>query len=201
MRKKDYLSIFALIGCIFCLHYELHAQQMANSPDSLSTTDKRIYFTIRLGQGGFKDGRSPLGKLGGGQLTLDVKPGRYPFAVSISGEYYTNSADPTHPYEISGLTVLNLLYMTNAFISERFNIFAGAGAGRLEVPQGEDRPDEMETGLCYNVETGFNIRAFWKIGLYGIYKYLYAKKEKNSVNIIDFNEHIILLGITLNFCI
>lgn len=51
----------------------------------------------------------------------------------------------------------------------------------------------------YNIEGGINIKAFWKIGFYGIYKYLYAKKEVNNVNVIDFSEHIILLGITFNF--
>jgi len=60
--------------------------------------------TIRWGQGGFSDDRSPLGVLGGGQLTLDIKPAKFPLAISISGEYYTNSACPTHSYEIADLT-------------------------------------------------------------------------------------------------
>jgi len=57
----------------------------------------------------------------------------------------------------------------------------------------------MERGICYNIEGGINIIAFWKIGFYGIYKYLYANKEINSVKVIDFNERIVLLGITGNF--
>ena len=53
----------------------------------------------------------PLTSLGGGQLTLDVRHGKYPLALSVSGEYYMNSAEPTHHYEISGLTAINLLYV------------------------------------------------------------------------------------------
>jgi len=69
--------------------------------DSSSSKKKKVYLTIRLGQGGFRDDRSPIGKLGGGQLTLDIKPVKYPIALSITNEYYTNSAyyvfdDPPH---------------------------------------------------------------------------------------------------------
>ncbi|MBL7136879.1 MAG: hypothetical protein ISS81_09895, partial [Candidatus Marinimicrobia bacterium] len=69
------------------------------------------------------------------------------------------------------------------------------GIGGLEVPKGEDEPDAIERGIMYNTEVGINTIVFWKIGFYGIYKYLYAKKEK----VIDFSEHIVLLGITFNF--
>jgi len=172
---------------------------MVSSTDSLSSTEGKIYFTLRLGQGGFTDDRSPLGKLGGGQLTLDIKPRKIPIAISISNEYYTNSADPTHSYEIAGLIAVNFLYMTKLFKNERVNFFVGGGLGGLDVPKGEDEPDAMERGILYNIEGGINIRAFWKIGFYGIYKYLYAKKEIKNVKVIDFNEHIILLGITFNF--
>jgi len=166
---------------------------------NLNAEEKRIYFTIRSGQGGFSDNRSPIGKLGGGQLTLDIKPARSPIGISISGEYYTNSADPTHSYEIAGLTTVNLLYMTKLFDRERINFFIGGGIGRLEVPKGINQPSSMEHGICYNIEGGINVRGFWKIGFYGITKYLYAKKEKAGINVIDFNEFIVLLGITFNF--
>ena len=172
---------------------------MVGSTDSLSSTEKKIYFTIRLGQGGFTDDRSPIGKLGGGQLALDIRPSKFPIAISVSNEYYTNSADPTHSYEIAGLITVNFLYMTKVLKTERVNLFAGGGIGGLEVPKGVDEPDTMERGILYNIEGGINIRAFWKIGFYGIYKYLYAKKEINNVKLIDFSEHIALLGITFNF--
>jgi hypothetical protein len=166
---------------------------------NLNTEEKRIYFTIRSGQGGFVDNRSPIGKLGGGQLTLDIKPARFPIGISISGEYYTNSPDPVHSYEIAGLTSVNLLYMTKLFDRERINFFIGGGIGRLEVPKGEKQPGSMEYGVCYNIEGGINVRGFWKIGFYGITKYLYANKEKADKNVIDFNEFIVLLGFTINF--
>ncbi len=166
---------------------------------SSASKEKKVYFTIRLGQGGFRDDRSEIGKLGGGQLTLDIKPGKYPVAVSISNEYYTNSPDPTHSYEIAGLTAINLLYMTKPFKSERANVFMGGGIGRLEVPKGENEPDSVVKGSMYGIEAGINFRLFWKIGFYGVGKYLYAQKENNGIKVIDFSEGIVLLGFTLNF--
>ena len=81
---------------------------MVSSTDSLSSTEKNIHFTLRLGQGGFKDDRSLTGKLGGGQLALDIKPIMFPIAISVSNEYYTNSANPTHSYEIASVkSILN----------------------------------------------------------------------------------------------
>ena len=155
--------------------------------------------TFRFGQGGFSDDRSPLGKLGGGQVTLDIKPVKYPVAISLTSEYYTNSNNPTHSYEIAGLLAINLLYMKKPFKTERVNVFMGGGMGRLEVPKGEDKPDDREIGVVYNLEAGINVRAFWKIGFYGITKYLYAQKEKNNIKVINFSEFIVLLGITFNF--
>ena len=69
----------------------------------------------------------------------------------------------------------------------------------MEVPKGEDEPDEMERGILYNMEAGINVSVFWKIGLYGIGKYLYAMKEVNNTKVINFSEWIVLLGITFNF--
>ena len=177
-----------------------HDQNVSKQQTACSAPrEKKIYFTFCLGQGGFRDDRSPIGKLGGGQLTLDIKPAKYPVALSISNEYYTNSSDPTHSYEIAGLTALNLLYMKKPFKSEKVNVFMGGGIGRLKVPQGERKPNATEKGILYTIEGGMNIRLFWKIGFYGVGKYLYANKEKNSIKVIDFNEFIVLLGFTIGF--
>jgi len=161
--------------------------------------------TIRWGQGGFTDDRSPIGKLGG-QLTLDIKPTEFPLAFSISGEYYTNSPAATHPYEIADLTSFNMLYMTKPFKNKNANVFMGGGAGWLKVPngkivqiEGRDEPEAMEKGIMYNLEAGINIRIFRKMGFYGICKHLYARKEKNNIKVIDFSERIVLLGFTFNF--
>ena len=162
---------------------------------------KKFYFTIRLGQGGFSDKRSPLGKLGGGQLTLDIKPAKLPLALSISSEYYTNSADPSHSYEIPGLTAINILYTAPMFDSKRVNFFTGGGMGWLKVPKGEAEPGAVVRGSHYNLEAGMKVRVFRIIGLYGICKYLYAKKAAGGIDIIDFSEFIILLGITFTFSV
>lgn len=92
-----------------------------------------------------------------------------------------------------------MLYMKNLQKFKRANVFCGGGFGRLEVPKGENELDAMSRGTLYNLEAGINVRLFWKIGFYGICKYLYAKKKTNSVYVIDFNERIVLLGFTYNF--
>ena len=175
--------------------FQIDAHEVVSQTDSLSSAEKKIDFTIRLGQGGFTDKRSPIGQLGGGQLTLDIKPRNIPVAISVSTEYYTNGPNPTHSYEIADLITVNFLFITKPFKTERVNLFMGGGAGGLAVPKDEDKPDAMERGIVYNAEVGINAIVFWKIGFYGIYKYLYSKKDK----VIDFSEHIALLGITFNF--
>jgi hypothetical protein len=193
LYRKYFISTLLLF--VFLSSVKLNAQENGNQADSLSSKEKIIHFTIRIGQGGFTDARSTIGKLGGGQLSLDIKLETFPVALSISGESYTNSPDPTNSYEIANLTAVNLLYMKKLFKTERVNFFAGGGIGRLEVPKGENEPDTFEKGIMYNTEVGINTIVFWKIGVYGIYKYLYARNDK----LIDFNEHIGLLGITFNF--
>ena len=202
MFRKCLFLILLFIGFVhfsFNQPYAEEIKEQKHQAISSATKEKKVYFTIRWGQGGFRDNRSEIGKLGGGQLTLDIKPEKYPVAISISGEYYTNSPDPTHSYEIAGLTVINLLYMTKPFKSERANVFMGGGIGRLEVPKGENEPDAVVKGTMYDIEAGVNVRLFWKIGFYGIGKYLYAQKKNNSIKVIDFSECIVLLGFTLNF--
>jgi hypothetical protein len=195
------LLLFTLIGLI---SPDLYSSDWFYIEDSLLSTgnnkiEDQINVTIRLGQGGFQESRSPLGKLGGGQLAVDFRPEVFPVALSFSSEYYTNSACPTHDYEIAGLFVINTLYQRNFFNFDRINIFGGGGLGWIEVPKGEAYPDHYERGFAYDLEAGVNIQAFWKIGFYGIYKYLYAYKEKNDYPVIDFNEHAVLLGISFNF--
>jgi len=180
---------------------DVHSQRLQNhqTVSADSTKEKKVNFTVRIGQGGFNDERSPIDKLGGGQLTLDIKPQTLPIAISISNEYYTNSADPTHSYEIANLTSINVLYMKKLNKYPRTNVFLGGGIGRLEVPKGEKEPDAMTRGNMYNLESGINVRLFWKVGFYGIYKYLHARKNDNGVYAIDFNEHVALFGFTINF--
>ncbi|KQC13500.1 MAG: hypothetical protein APR63_08405 [Desulfuromonas sp. SDB] len=176
----------------------LSPQDKLTGSDSMIVEDQ-IQITIRMGQGGYQDSRSPIGKLGGGQLAVDFKPQIFPVALSFSSEYYTNSPCPSHNYEIAGLFVINALYSRELLNFNRITVFAGGGMGWIEVPKGEDFPDQYEYGFVYDLEAGVNIKAFWKIGFYGIYKYIYAHELKNNVPVIDFNQHAILLGISLNF--
>ena len=105
--------------------------------------EKTFDLTIRSGQGGFFDERSPIGKLGGGELTLDIKLMKYPLALSFSGEYYTNSPFPTHDYEIASTSCYSLLYMNKLFKWERVNVFAGPGLGWMDVPIESALPAEI----------------------------------------------------------
>jgi hypothetical protein len=56
--------------------------------------------------------------------------------------------------------------MRDVYLMRYLSIFSGGGIGGLEVPKGENEPDEMEKGMLYNMEAGVNFRVFWKIGLY-----------------------------------
>lgn len=181
------------------IHFLFVLLMIASVAVAQEKPNKYVDITIRSGQGGFVDARSPIGKLGGGQLTLDIKLRWFPIALSFSGEYYTNSSDPTHAYEIAGLGAYNILYMNKLLGWERVNVFAGGGLGYLEVPKESALPiRKYESAIFYNMEAGINIRVLWKFGIYGIYKYLYAYKETDT-QVIDFNEHIVLLGLTFNF--
>ncbi|MCK4922823.1 MAG: hypothetical protein KAS71_17340 [Bacteroidales bacterium] len=171
---------------------QLYAIDDSYQSDSTDYSEKKVYFTIRYGQGGFSDERSPIGKLGGGQVAIDIKPAKLPLSLSISNEAYTNSSDPTESYEISDLVLVNCLYSNYFFRNSNLNVFAGPGIGILRVPQGEDTKIKA---TLFDMEAGVNMILFWKIGLYGTYKYLYA----NDGNLINFSEHIVLVGITFNF--
>ncbi len=171
------------------------------SDDSLSSlsSSPSVDFTVRMGQGGFHDDRSPLGKLGGGQITLDMYPRGWPIGVSLFTEYYTNSNEPTHSYEIADLVALNLLYTRPLFGSNRIKYFFTGGAGYVKVPLGEDDPEEFVFTDVYNLEAGANVMAFWKIGFYGVVKYFTAHRSMDGVDVIDFDEVACLVGITFNF--
>jgi hypothetical protein len=191
------LLIYTMIVPIFAISHNSKGQNLMQN-DTLITKASQVFFDIRYGQGGFSDKRSDIDMLGGGQLAFDISYGKYPIILSISGEYYTNSADPTHNYEIPSLTAINILYVPWHSDNRNTTIFAGGGAGWLEVPRSEDNPDKRESSICYNLEAGINQIIFWKFGLYGTGKYLYAKKKVNGKNLIDFNELIFMVGITLN---
>ena len=199
MNRNINFSLIFLIISAFVFSERILSQNVQLSSRTFSFPKKTFDFTIRFGQGGFRDGRSPLGKLGGGQLALDIKPLKFPVALSVSNEYYTNSSDPTHSYEISGLLALNFLYLKKPFKTERLEFFGGGGFGVLEIPKYGDNPQSSERGFLLDLETGFDFRIFWKLGIYAVYKYLYSENKINNSKIIDFSEHIGMVGISFKF--
>lgn len=186
--------LFLTISLVILPCVNLHAQELTNSADIKSSPENKTHYTIRYGQGGFRDSRSPENGLGGGQLTFDIRPGGRSVIYSISSEYYTNSPDPTHSYEISNMIVFNVLYVTPLLNSPKADFFLGGGVGRLKVPEDENVPNASTDSSLFNLEAGIHWKPFKKVGFYGLYKYLYANKD-----VIDFSEHIVLLGITYNF--
>ena len=106
MVQISHFITILFISSVLTLSNQLFAEEIEEQVLRSATKEKKIDFSLRLGQGGFQDDRSPIDKLGGGQLALDIKPNIFPVAISISNEYYTNSAEPTHSYEISNLTAL-----------------------------------------------------------------------------------------------
>jgi hypothetical protein len=160
--------------CIIFQSLSLYAQDHLSSITQGNKKEKYLYLTIKYGQGGFQDKRSPIEKLGGGQLSVAVQHKNYLLAIMLSGEYYTNSAAPTHPYEISDMWVLSLFYSVYFLKKERLNLFTGLGSGSMNVPQ---NPYKNESSILFASELGVNYRFWWKFGVYGTYKYLYAKKD------------------------
>jgi hypothetical protein len=205
------LALFFSIGPLSALGGEQVEKMMTeinnNKKEPESEKDQKavsdagaeyFFFRIRLGQGGYQDDRSPVGKLGGGQIALDVLPCIIPVAISLTGEYYTNSPEPTHSYEIASLEAINIFYVIPVFGGGNSNIFLGGGIGRLEVPREGQDPDSRERGIVLDLEGGINVRVIWKFGLYGVVKYIYSREIINNSSYIDFNEIAVLLGISLN---
>jgi hypothetical protein len=188
--KKNLLCPAVII--MLSLGSQLFGGGLATRADTVSDSGKKVYFTIRFGKGGFKDHRSEIGRLGGGQLALDIRHGRLPIALTLSTEYYSNGPDPTHPYELDYLAAMNISYSEYLLRNQRLNLFAGGGTGWMVVPQGTD-PEV--TAMLFDIEAGVQAKLLWKFGIYGVYKYLYAHKG----SYVDFSEHIILLGINFTF--
>ncbi len=194
MIKNDYIELH---GVVEVAELEMTSDEFIENIER--KLGKRILdVAFRLGQGGYRDNRAEDGKLGGGQLVLDVKLDKLPIIISISQEYYKKSPDAIHPYEIEGLFLANLFYTRRLFKKWKSNVFLGGGAGIVYVPKGGTDTSANERGLMYDLEGGINVKAFWKIGIYGVGKYIYSKKTKNNVKVIDFSNAAVLLGLSLN---
>lgn len=203
MDKHIRESVVSALLLGLALSPDLAAQPTMPEENTRESTaeegEDRFDFVIRLGEGGFRDRRSPINKLGGGQNAIDIKPKDSPLAISFSSEYYTNSADAKYNYEIAGMQSVNILYLSRLESLEELRYFFGGGFGRLEVPRGEHDPDNWVEGDLVNLEAGLNYLVKWKMGVYGLVKYLRAKKTEENVKVINFSERIFLVGITINF--
>lgn len=156
-----------------------------------------VEITFRTSQGGLYDKRASENALGGGQVALDVKLGKLPVVVSLSGEYYKKGPDAIEPYEIQGMTVLYVLYSAPLLKNWKSNYYFGPGIGFLEVPK--ENSNAMEKGIAFDAAAGINIKAFWKIGIYVEGKYIYSRKTVNNIKVIGFSDVGLLIGISLNF--
>lgn len=156
---------------------------------------------VRWGAGGFRDGRSPVGALGGDQLSLSIKPANQPFGLALMAEYYTNGPEPTHSYEIDGLYSLNPFYTNHFAFNPKLHYFASMGSGQLKVPKGDPDRETRYSARHYNAELLLDYRAFERFGFYAAGKYLYAQKKVNGERVVDFKEWIGLLGISYRFSI
>ena len=171
---------------------------------SIFSSAQAVDVTLRLGQGGLRHDSAPDGVLGGGQLALDVKPCKYPIAISISQEYHKKDPVADSPYEIESLVAVNMLYVATIAKKkpeEEPVVYAvgylGGGVGGLSVPKIED-PDAMERGVLFDVVCGINIKIFWKIGFYIEGKYIYSSKTIDNIKVIDFNDVGAMVGLSLN---
>ncbi|MCG8700444.1 MAG: hypothetical protein MI922_20485, partial [Bacteroidales bacterium] len=111
--------IWILVEVLFSTCYASHCLYLK---DTIDKKPKKILCTIKIGQGGFNDSRSPIGKLGGGQIALVAQYYKYPIALSYSEEYYTNSANPTEPYEIFSMWTVHTNYSQYFFRKNRLNV-------------------------------------------------------------------------------
>jgi hypothetical protein len=143
--------------------------------------------TLRIGQGGFSNHRAPDGKLGGGQVCLDLKLDDLPVTLSIGQEYYTRSPDPTQSYEIPGIFMGAIFYLIPLAEKWPTDLHLGGGIGRLSIPQGE-------RAAAFQAMARISTRAFWKLGIYAEGKYLHSQGT-----LIDFREVALLIGISFGF--
>lgn len=154
---------------------------------------------VRIGQGGLRDERVPDGKLGGGQLALDLKRADFPLVVSIATEYYKKSPQACDPYEIQGMWVAYLLYRRPLPTTWDSDVYLGGGIGLLEVPESGKENTGMERAIGFDAAFGVSTKLFWRIGAYIEGKYLYSRETEEGMRTVDFSDFGALVGLFLDF--
>jgi hypothetical protein len=172
-------------------------------PDSSrSSEEKKIYFMIRMGIGS----SAHLGE--STQLGVGIKATKIPIIFLFISESYRKTplkkkySEPNDMF----LNALNLIYTITIPNVDRVQLYAGGGAGLLEVekyersddPDWRQKPYAIENGFIFNLQAGIHSRLFWKIGFYAEAKYLYAKKEESNICVIDVNSRAWMIGLSFN---
>lgn len=175
-----------------------------------SSKEKKIYITFRTGIGG----SNQLGGAAGG--ALDIKLSKLPITISWLSEAYRRMplvryyAEPDDAF----YGAINVYYTVQLYRSKTpfkpldwVNLYLGGGLGGLELYKYErtedrswrDEPYAIEESGIYNLEAGINIKLLGPLGVYVAGKYLYAKKKRNGVKVIDINCTSWLFGLSFNF--
>jgi len=151
-----------------------------------------VDLTVRFTQGGLSESRDPDGgALGGGQLALDVRLGELPLWLSLAAEYYKKQADAEEPWEINEMSAVYLLYKTALLPRLRSELCLGAGVGTLTTGTDEDAPVVTATA-------GINRQLYKRWGLWVDVRYLYSRKTRDHVRVVDFSNRGLLVGVTYN---
>jgi hypothetical protein len=167
-----------------------------------SSEEKKVYVIIRMGIGS----SAHLGE--STQIGIGIKPAKIPLIFSFISESYRKTPlkkKYSEPNDML-LNALNLIYTTTVPKINRVQLYAGGGAGLIEVekyersddPDWRQKPYAIENGFVFNLQAGIHSRLFWKIGFYAEGKYLYAKKAEDTINIITVNSTAWMVGLSLN---
>lgn len=183
-------------------NFERFENFQTKADSSSSSEEKKVNFMFRIGIGS----SAHLGE--STQLGIGIKTATIPLIFSFISESYRKTplkkkySEPNDMF----LNVLNLIYTTTFPNFNRVQVYAGGGAGLLEVekyersddPDWRQKPYATENGYIFNLQAGIHSRLFWKIGFFAEGRYLYAKKTKNNINIIDVNSRAWMIGLSLN---
>ena len=189
-----------IIALSFCILINITSfSTFSETSQSDTETDNPFEYSVRYGMGGFSESRSPEGVLGGGQVAFDIHLTHLPLSFSISQESYANRADPKYPYEIARMVNANVFYYDNFNSLDKFSYFLGLGAGKISVPRSETSPKPYVSDSYINIASRIHYKISTHFSLYLLVKHLAADKSVNNVDVINYNDTIMLFGLGYNF--
>ena len=158
-----------------------------------------LNYSVRYGIGGFSESRSPEGSLGGSQIAFDIHLNHIPLSFSVSQESYTNSPEPTHSFEIARMISASVFYFDPFNNMNNFSYYLGLGVSKLNVPRSEISPKPYLSDNAINIASRIHYKISKHLSFYTLVKHLSADKSVNNVNLIDYNDTILLFGLGYNF--